>query len=209
MSTRNITERQLFSERLKSLRGNRNKAQFSRELCIPAPVYQRYEEGRIPNHDNLSVIACKCGVTVDWLLGRTELHNVAKNEMVSFLAQSEKRGDELHNVAKNDTVSFLAQSEKEDTELHNVTKTAINAVLPPGPMRTIESVSGRELLFYRTVDEQWLEKEAAAAVADIPGSGSLRDRVGRIGTAIEILVELQERCVDKWTGRKRKLDDPE
>ena len=76
-------------------------------------------------------------------------------------------------------------------------------------MRTIESVSGRELLFYRTVDEQWLEKEAAAAVADIPGSGSLRDRVGRIGTAIEILVELQERCVDKWTGRKRKLDDPE
>jgi transcriptional regulator with XRE-family HTH domain len=203
MSTRNITERQLFSERLKSLRGNRNKAQFSRELCIPAPVYQRYEEGRIPNHDNLSVIACKCGVTVDWLLGRTELHNVAKNEMVSFLAQSEKRGDELHNVAKNEMVSFLAQSEKEGEKTDTV------SVLPPGPMRTIESVSGRELLFYRTVDEQWLEKEAAAAVADIPGSGSLRDRVGRIGTAIEILVELQERCVDKWTGRKRKLDDPE
>ena len=72
MSTEIITERQLFSDRLKILRGTRRKAEFSRELGIPAPVYQRYEDGRIPSSENLSVIAARCGVTVDWLLGRAD-----------------------------------------------------------------------------------------------------------------------------------------
>ncbi len=72
MSTEKITERQLFSDRLKILRGTRRKSVFSRELGLSAPVYQRYEEGRIPSSDNLSVIAERCNVTVDWLLGRDD-----------------------------------------------------------------------------------------------------------------------------------------
>lgn len=31
-------------------------------------MYHRYENGQIPQLDNLKVIADKCGVTVDWLL---------------------------------------------------------------------------------------------------------------------------------------------
>jgi transcriptional regulator with XRE-family HTH domain len=58
----------LFSERLKGLRGDRNKAEFSRELGIPAPMYHRYEAGQIPKSHYLGVIADKCKVTVDWLL---------------------------------------------------------------------------------------------------------------------------------------------
>jgi len=69
-STEKITDGQLFAERLRELRGDRNKAEFARFLGVSAPVYQRYEDGRVPRHDYLSVIAEKCGVSVDWLLGR-------------------------------------------------------------------------------------------------------------------------------------------
>lgn len=72
MSTEKSLASNIFSARLKSLRGTRNKAQFSRELGIPTPMYHRYEDGQIPKEKNLRVICDACGVTVDWLLGRTE-----------------------------------------------------------------------------------------------------------------------------------------
>lgn len=34
-------------------------------------MYQRYEAGRIPSPEHLSIIADRCNVTVDWLLGRS------------------------------------------------------------------------------------------------------------------------------------------
>lgn len=58
-----------FSDRLRELRGNRNKAEFARFLGIPAPMYHRYELGQVPKEDNLRVISKRCQVTVDWLLG--------------------------------------------------------------------------------------------------------------------------------------------
>jgi len=60
---------ELFAARLKELRGNRSKAEFARDLGIPAPMYHRYETGQVPKSDNLRVIATKCDTTVDWLLG--------------------------------------------------------------------------------------------------------------------------------------------
>lgn len=72
MSTQNINECRLFSERLKTLRGSRNKAVFSRELGISAQTYQHYENGRIPRSDILSDIARLCDVSVEWLLGRDD-----------------------------------------------------------------------------------------------------------------------------------------
>ena len=33
-------------------------------------MYHRYENGQVPKDHNLQVIADRCGVTVDWLLGR-------------------------------------------------------------------------------------------------------------------------------------------
>lgn len=47
-------------------------AEFARFLGFPAPVYQRYEKGRIPSAENLSVIAQKCSVSTDWLLSNRE-----------------------------------------------------------------------------------------------------------------------------------------
>ncbi len=60
-----------FSEHLRSLRGQRTKTEFARFLGLSAPVYQRYEDGRIPRSNCLSVIASKCGVTIEWLLGES------------------------------------------------------------------------------------------------------------------------------------------
>lgn len=61
----------IFSARLKQLRGDRKKAEFGRFLGVPnSPTYQRYEDGRIPDAETLQRIADRCGVTVDWLFGR-------------------------------------------------------------------------------------------------------------------------------------------
>ncbi len=40
-------------------------------------MYHRYENGQIPKHDYLSVIAQKTGKSVDWLLGHTDATPVA------------------------------------------------------------------------------------------------------------------------------------
>lgn len=61
-----------FSTNLRTLRGSRKKAEFSRLLGVSAPVYQRYEDGRIPRSDVLSVIANRLSVTVEWLLSDHE-----------------------------------------------------------------------------------------------------------------------------------------
>jgi len=71
MSTAKINECRFFLERLRLLRGTLNKAEFSRKLGISAQTYQHYEDGRIPRSDIISDIAQRCGVTVDWLLGRS------------------------------------------------------------------------------------------------------------------------------------------
>lgn len=68
-----INNRELFSGRLKLLRGVRSKADFAREIGVSAPLYQNYENGRIPASDKLLLIAQKTGKTVDWLLGRNPI----------------------------------------------------------------------------------------------------------------------------------------
>jgi transcriptional regulator with XRE-family HTH domain len=58
-----------FSDRLKALRGTRSKAEFARFIGVPAPMYHRYELGQVPKSHYLQVIAARCGVTVEYLLG--------------------------------------------------------------------------------------------------------------------------------------------
>lgn len=89
-----------FSERLVSLRGDRNKAEFARYLEIPAPMYHRYELGQIPKNENLQVIAQKCGVTVDWLLTGVELASNGKPEAVDWRARALEAERKLAQVKK-------------------------------------------------------------------------------------------------------------
>ena len=62
-----------FSQRLTTLRNGRKKADFADFLGLKPPTYFRYEAGRLPRMETLKQIADRCGVTVDWLLGREPL----------------------------------------------------------------------------------------------------------------------------------------
>lgn len=87
-----------FAERLKKLRGDRSKAEFARFLGVSAPVYQRYEEGRIPRADTLSVIAERLGVTVRWLLNGDGLVMSAVYE--SGVREPQLIGDDVESMRR-------------------------------------------------------------------------------------------------------------
>jgi transcriptional regulator with XRE-family HTH domain len=114
-----------FSEILQSLRIAKamNKAEFARYLNIPAPMYNRYENGQVPKECNLRVIADRCGVTVDYLLGREAaaepgmLHGAAaasvlgrqaREKAAAFDAQDNARASELMRVIEA-TVPMMAR----------------------------------------------------------------------------------------------------
>jgi transcriptional regulator with XRE-family HTH domain len=68
---------QIFSRRLRELRGDVNKSKFGRLLGISNPsTYHNYEQGRIPDSQTVKDIAEKCGVSVDWMLGMSDEKNI-------------------------------------------------------------------------------------------------------------------------------------
>lgn len=79
-STEKLSPRQLFSERLRTLRLERKlkSIEMAAFLGFSGPVYSRYENGRLPKTDTVAVIAKKMNISVDWLLGRTEKMNYSE-----------------------------------------------------------------------------------------------------------------------------------
>lgn len=73
MSTEKITGAASFSDRLRILRNGRKKAAFAEFLGTSPQNYGRYESGRLPDAVTLQHISNRCGVTLDWLLGREPL----------------------------------------------------------------------------------------------------------------------------------------
>jgi len=60
----------VFSDRLKTLRGELKQAEFARKVGIAQNTYSRYESGeRIPDIEVLVRLAARLGVSTDWLLG--------------------------------------------------------------------------------------------------------------------------------------------
>jgi len=70
VSTGKLTETEIFSSNLRTLRGGRKKRVFAEFLGTSPQNYGRYEGGRIPKPVILKEIANRCGVTVDWLIGQ-------------------------------------------------------------------------------------------------------------------------------------------
>lgn len=64
----------IFRSRFILLRGDRTQAKFADDLGTARQTIQRWEGDykRIPMADNLVMIAEKCNVSVDWLLGLTD-----------------------------------------------------------------------------------------------------------------------------------------
>ena len=68
----------MFSERIRVLRGEKNltQAQVAQEVGLSARGYQDLELGATPRGDTLLAIAEFYGVSIDWLMGRTDTREV-------------------------------------------------------------------------------------------------------------------------------------
>lgn len=62
----------IFVTRLNELRGSSSVSAFSRRAEIPQPSMDKYLKGRLPSIEILIRLACRFGVTSDWLLGLTD-----------------------------------------------------------------------------------------------------------------------------------------
>ena len=73
----------IFNDRLKQLRLERSftQEQAAAEMGLPYRSYQRLEmDGRKTHYDTLIKIADYYDVSVDWLMGRTEIREVNRGE---------------------------------------------------------------------------------------------------------------------------------
>ena len=68
----------MFSERIRMLRGEKHltQAEVAREVGLSARGYQDLELGATPRGDSLLAIAEFYGVSIDWLMGRTDTRDV-------------------------------------------------------------------------------------------------------------------------------------
>ena len=68
----------MFSERIRMLRGEKQltQAEVAREVGLSARGYQALELGATPRGDTLLAIAVFYGVSIDWLMGRTDTRDV-------------------------------------------------------------------------------------------------------------------------------------
>ncbi len=63
-----------FQTRFRELRGAMTQSEFAEKLGISRPTVGLYESGaRIPDAEVLGIIARKCGVSADYLLGLTDI----------------------------------------------------------------------------------------------------------------------------------------
>ena len=68
----------MFSEKIRILRDERGltQAQVAEEVGLSARGYQDLELGATPRGDRLLAIAEFYGVSMDWLMGRTDVREV-------------------------------------------------------------------------------------------------------------------------------------
>lgn len=88
----------IFRERFRSLRGDMTQADFAKFVGISRPTVGFYENGeRLPDALALKKIAEKCEISVDWLLGLSDVKqpNVAIQAISKELGLSEQAIMEL------------------------------------------------------------------------------------------------------------------
>ncbi len=68
----------MISERIRILRNEKNltQAEVAHEVGLSARGYQDLELGAVPRSDTLKAIADYYNVSVDWLMGRTDVREV-------------------------------------------------------------------------------------------------------------------------------------
>lgn len=67
-----------FLSRMQTLRNGESVSAFARKAEIPQPSMDKYLKGRVPSIEVLKQIACRFGVSADWILGLTDDRGGAK-----------------------------------------------------------------------------------------------------------------------------------
>lgn len=94
--------REVFTERLKELRGEQNQTEFSGKLGIPQTTYSNFERGaREPGLNFLGTISTRLGVSVDWLLGLSEVRELPSR----YLQEVESAENFLAKAAAEDAAA--------------------------------------------------------------------------------------------------------
>ena len=91
----------IFTERFRELQGNRSNTEFADFLGLSRQTVGFYCNGeRVPDAIILCDIADRCGVSADWLLGRTDVKTVNPDtiSVCSYTGLSEKAVNALYLV---------------------------------------------------------------------------------------------------------------
>ena len=136
----------IFSKRLLELKGNRNNIEFAECLGISRQTVGFYLNGeRVPDAENIKLIAEKCNVSADWLLGLSDVKRV-KPELASVCAYtglSENAVSQLISPTKSEVINLLLENE------YMITQKLLNSA------RNISAVNGAviEAIYrYLTID---------------------------------------------------------
>lgn len=96
-----------FANRLRTEREllNLKQGEFAAKLNIPPNTYNGYETGkRMPNLDVVNTIANALGVSVDYLLGRTDIRNYEEN---TIAAHTDDRTQQLSEEGRKKLDDFI------------------------------------------------------------------------------------------------------
>ena len=105
----------LLTERLRELRGDRTQAVFAEMLGFSTTVYGRYEKGtREPSIDDLYRIGVKTCSSVDWLIGITREKTI--NAPLGALAAKDFALMEADKVAERKMLYEKKDQEPDDVD---------------------------------------------------------------------------------------------
>lgn len=108
----------MLKKNLKKLRGKRTQEEIANKLGIARARYSHYENGiREPNKDMLKAMANLHNVTVDALLGRTEILSNNNKELSKDECDIAKRMERLRNdLEHSDGLTFNGDPMSEEAK---------------------------------------------------------------------------------------------
>ncbi|NME65661.1 helix-turn-helix transcriptional regulator [Clostridium cadaveris] len=100
----------IFSERLRNERLNKNlsQAQLADYLYLDRTSISKYETGKqIPETPTLEKLSEFFGVSIDYLLGKTDIRNYTNDSSITVALHSDHEYDALPEEAKKEIANYI------------------------------------------------------------------------------------------------------
>lgn len=100
----------IFSERLRNERLNKNlsQAQLADYLYLDRTSISKYETGKqIPETPTLEKLSEFFGVSIDYLLGKTDIRNYTNDSSITVALHSDHEYDALPEEAKKEIENYI------------------------------------------------------------------------------------------------------